>query len=334
MKSELAIHIEEFESAKKTLTELNNILLDRQKLDKDGNLINGNQKITIDDGLSERAKLLFGGEKIKAFNIEFLRNAVTAGQSVLEAETKYITTLVSALPQSEQAIGKKSELETQKYISDNTLEATKAKAAATVEAAKEQAKATKYSADVTAGAQVETARIQADADRYAADKDLKAKVKSAELSSLTEDQKTLDANEIKAVSILVKYAAKDPKFLTNPEILIDALNSSRDRGEGQKDVICFPPLGGIVIDHSDAMELEKALKGDGKLKKADGKIDMETIIALTAVITENKKPLAEVGTGLGGAILVGKLMDAEDSLQFTPNNSPLIKKGLEELLQH
>ncbi len=168
--------------------------------------------------------------------------------------------------------------------------------------AKEQAKSAITVATEQADAARDVATIQAGAEKYVADKQLQA----AKLSNLTEDQKTLDANENKAVSILLKYAMKNPEYLINPQKLIDDLNAARENREGfTLDKI----VGLFKIDHSDAMELEKALKKDGKLKKADGVIDYETIVALTSVITENKEPLKEVGIGLGGAMLIGKLID-------------------------
>ncbi len=189
----------------------------------------------------------------------------------------------------------------------------------------------KASAVATAKAAVESAILQARgtvevAKEQARSPSVDTTVKVAEIAALTEDQKTLTANEIKAVTILLKYADKDPTLLTHPTRLIEALNAARAEGEGVEFIV-----GPLKIDRSDAKELERALKGDGKLKRADGNVDIETIVALTAVITENKKPLTEVGIGLGGAILVGQIMDNE---MLKAKDSPIYRQ-LEELLhQH
>ena len=187
---------------------------------------------------------------------------------------------ISADAQSDVAYQnrKASELqaEAQKYIADKSLEGVKAQADASVEVSGNQLKAVEVKSD----ADIKIAQTAADADIKVAQIDKSKEVLTSLINNLSEDGRTLDANEIKVLSILQKYGFEN---FVDKESFINSLDVQREETK-------LNNFLNITPSRSDAKQLEKALKGDGKLLKADGKIDQETLLAINAMVLENIIP--------------------------------------------
>jgi hypothetical protein len=153
----------------------------------------------------------------------------------------------------------------------------------------EQANAQVEAAIISAQAQEYSAEIQASGQKYAADMQYRTEIDKAkefvksdvayqnrkaeeaklEAEKVKVDPIELDANEIKVVDLVKKY-----NVLEDPTAFKEMVNSSVD------DQV-----------KKDALELEKALKADGKDLTADGSITDKTLLAIKAVIGENSEAI-------------------------------------------
>lgn len=246
---------------------------------------------------------------------ELKESQIEQAKKMQEEATKY-----SAGEQSSGSVeSAEKQLQGQKTTADKTAEAQIKSAEAQIKSAEaltKTAEAQMQTAICSAEAQIESAKLQKQSEVDVAKVKADADVRIAKINSLTDDQKTLDANEIKALTIYTKMIMEDPRYALDPQKFIDDLNQARVEGQGA--TFLTTALG---IDKSDAKELEKALKGDNKLLKADGKIDMETVIALDALIMENKEAIKEAAMPMLGRIFVKELIKAENLIPIPGMNS-------------
>jgi hypothetical protein len=148
------------------------------------------------------------------------------------------------------------------------------------------------------------------------------------------DSQTLDANENKVIAIILQLAIEKPELLTNPANLMKELNDRRSMREGVTEgIIPF-----TTVDNSLAMQLEKALKADGKLLKADGNIDIETLTATVNLIADNIPAIEKSGIIGGAAVLIGQVLKNTGSSLGTESNLDqktldMLNKKLEQKLK-
>lgn len=233
------------------------------------------------------------------------------------------------------------ELEAAKLQSEGQVKAAKVQGYGKTAVDAELINTTKEAAKLQAEGQIKAAKVQGDGKTAVDAKfsnpaiEMLGKLFGEAYKKLSQqnspDSKTLDANENKVIAIIIELAKDNPELLTNPTKLMQELNDRRSRGEGiEQGIIPF-----TTVDNSLAMQLEKALKADGKLLKADGKIDIETLTATLNLIADNIPAIEKSAIIAGSAALIGgALKNTGASLgNEAPISSDELQKKLESLNQ-